>query len=107
MITGEPMPVRKEPGSEVVGATVNGSGLLLVRAARVGGDSVLSQIVKLVESAQMAKAPIQAFADRISGIFAPVVLVSALVTFGGWMGATATGAVPADWIPANQGAFFF
>ena len=107
MITGEPMPVRKEPGSEVVGATVNGSGLLLVRAARVGGDSVLSQIVKLVESAQMAKAPIQAFADRISGIFAPTVLVIAAATFVGWETATATGAVPDDWIPMGQGKFFF
>lgn len=107
MITGEPMPVRKGPGSEAVGATVNGSGLLLVRASRVGGDSVLSQIVKLVESAQMAKAPIQAFADRISGIFAPAVLVASVVTFAGWMGATATGAVPRDWVPPGQGDFFF
>ena len=108
MVTGEPMPVVKQPGSAVVGATVNGAGLLLVRASRLGGDSVLAQIVKLVEGAQMAKAPIQAFADRVSGVFAPGVLLAAVATFAGWFAATAgTRAVPAEWVPPNQGDFFF
>jgi cation transport ATPase len=108
MITGEPMPVRKGPGSEVVGATVNtAGGLLYVRVARVGGDSVLSQIVRLVEDAQMSKAPIQAFADRISGVFAPVVLCLALLTFSVWLTLSATGAIPASWIPNGQSPFLF
>lgn len=107
MLTGEPLPVHKKPGDEVVAATVNTNGLMYVRAARVGGDTVLSQIVKLVEGAQMAKAPIQAFADKISGIFAPVILVVALIVFSIWMGLSATGALPAGYIPPNQSPFIF
>jgi P-type Cu+ transporter len=108
MLTGESMPVRKEPGSEVVGATVNSAGgLLYVRVSRVGGDSVLSQIVRLVEDAQMSKAPIQAFADKISGIFAPVVLALALLTFSVWMIVIETGAMPASSIPHQRSPFLF
>jgi P-type Cu+ transporter len=100
MVTGEPLPVTKKVGDEVVGATVNvGNAFLLIRASRVGGETVLAQIVKLVEGAQMAKAPSQAFADAISAVFAPIVLACAAFTFAGWMIGSATGAVPPEWFP--------
>lgn len=98
MITGEPMPVRKEPGSELVGATTNGSNLLTMRVTRVGAAAILSQIVSLVEQAQMTRAPIQAFADRVSSIFAPVVFGISLFAFFMWLTLVKTGVVPADWI---------
>ncbi|RYG42530.1 heavy metal translocating P-type ATPase, partial [archaeon] len=107
MLTGESMPVSKKEGAEVVGATLNMSGLLYVRVQRVGGQSVLSQIVRLVEDAQMAKAPIQAFADKISGIFAPVVLIVAVLTFVIWMALLSTGYVPDEWVPATQSRGLF
>jgi Cu+-exporting ATPase len=84
MISGEPMPVAKREGDAVVGGTMNGQGALLVVAERVGASTVLAQIVRLVEHAQSTRAPIQALADRISAVFAPVVLVLALATFGVW-----------------------
>lgn len=84
MISGEPVPVAKETGSEVVGGTINKNGSLLFRATRVGGDTVLSQIVKMVEQAQADKPPIQQLADRIAGIFVPIVILVAIVTFGAW-----------------------
>lgn len=84
IITGESLPVSKEEGSEVIGATINGSGLLRVRATKVGKDTALAQIVKLVEDAQVAKAPIQRLADRVSAIFVPVVITIALVAFLTW-----------------------
>ncbi len=85
MLTGESLPVEKEPGDGVVGATVNGTGLLRVRANRVGRDTVLAQIVRLVEQAQGSKAPVQRLADTISGIFVPVVIGIALLSFVGWL----------------------
>ena len=84
IITGESLPVSKEEGSDVIGATVNGSGLLRVRATKVGKDTALAQIVKLVEDAQVAKAPIQRLADRVSAIFVPTVITIALVAFLIW-----------------------
>jgi len=84
MLTGEPMPVAKRPGSEVVGATINRAGALRIRATRVGGDTVLARIIRLVREAQGAKAPIQQLSDRIAAVFVPVVIVIALVTFGVW-----------------------
>jgi Cu+-exporting ATPase len=84
MLTGEPLPVAKHPGSEVVGATINGNGGLRVRATRVGRDTVLSRIVRMVRAAQGAKAPIQRLADRISAVFVPVVLSIAIATFVLW-----------------------
>ncbi|MHC1709650.1 MAG: heavy metal translocating P-type ATPase [Methanomassiliicoccales archaeon] len=84
IITGESLPLSKEEGSEVIGATINGSGLLHVRATKVGKDTALAQIVKLVEDAQVAKAPIQRLADRVSAIFVPVVITIALVAFFAW-----------------------
>ena len=85
MLTGEPIPVDKEPGSEVFGATVNTSGSLLLEATRVGSNTALAQIAKLVEDAQSRKAPIERLADRISGVFVPVVIGIALATFAGWL----------------------
>ncbi len=84
MLTGESRPVEKRPGAEVAGATVNGTGFLRVRATRVGADTALARIVRLVERAQSSKAPIQRLADRVSGIFVPIVLAIALATFAGW-----------------------
>ena len=85
MLTGESLPVEKRPGDEVIGATINGSGSFLFEATKVGQDTALAQIVRLVEDAQGSKAPMQRLADRISGIFVPVVLVIAALTFGIWM----------------------
>ena len=81
MATGESMPVEKNPGDEVIGATVNGDGVLRVRATRVGRDTFLAQVVRMVEEAQATKVPIQALADRITGWFVPVIIVIAAVTF--------------------------
>ena len=84
MITGEAVPVHKEVGTEVIGATINRSGLLYIKATRVGEDAVLARIVRLVENAQADKAPIQRFADRVSAFFVPVVVALSLMTFIGW-----------------------
>ena len=85
MLTGESMPVEKGPGDEVIGATLNGPGSLVFRATRVGRDTVLAQIVRMVEQAQGSKAPIQALADRISAVFVPLVLLLAALTFVVWL----------------------
>ncbi|HEU5271407.1 MAG TPA: heavy metal translocating P-type ATPase, partial [Jatrophihabitans sp.] len=86
-ITGESLPVEISPGDEVTGATVNLSGRLVVRAARVGADTQLAQIARLVSEAQNGKAAAQRLADRVSGVFVPVVLVLALATLLGWLAA--------------------
>jgi Cu+-exporting ATPase len=85
MLTGEPLPVDKDPGSEVIGGTMNGSGSFVLRAQRVGADTVLAQIVTLVAQAQGSKPPIQRVADRVTGWFVPAVLIVAAATFGAWM----------------------
>ena len=87
MLTGESVPVEVQPGSEIAGATVNAGGRLIVRATKVGADTALAQIAKLVEDAQTGKAPVQRLADRVSGIFVPVVITLALATLGFWIGA--------------------
>lgn len=84
MLTGESIPVDKGPGDEVVGATVNKQGSFTFRATRVGEETALAQIIRLVEAAQGSKAPVQRLADKVSGIFVPVVVVVALATFAGW-----------------------
>ncbi|WP_286198823.1 heavy metal translocating P-type ATPase [Mesorhizobium sp. BR1-1-16] len=84
MITGEPAPVSKSAGSPVFGATVNGSGSFSFRAERVGSDTKLAEIVRMVEAAQGAKLPIEALVDRVTGIFVPAVIAVAIVTFLGW-----------------------
>jgi Cu+-exporting ATPase len=84
MVSGESLPVEKAPGMAVTGATINRSGALTVQATRVGEATLLAQIVKMVQEAQADKAPIQRFADRISAVFVPVVLVLAVLTFASW-----------------------
>jgi Cu+-exporting ATPase len=84
MLTGESMPVEKAPGKEVIGATINKQGLFKFEATKVGKETALAQIIKLVEEAQGSKAPIQKLADSVSSIFVPMVLVIALLTFLGW-----------------------
>ena len=84
MISGEPVPVEKAIGDPLTGATINGTGSLLMRAERVGRDTMLAQIVRMVAEAQRSRAPIQALADQVSGWFVPAVVGVALVTFGIW-----------------------
>jgi Cu+-exporting ATPase len=86
MLTGESVPVEVQPGDEVVGATVNAGGRLVVRATKVGADTALAQIAALVTAAQTGKAPVQRLADRISGVFVPVVIGVAVATLGFWLG---------------------
>jgi Cu+-exporting ATPase len=104
MLTGESLPVDKHSGDQVIGATINQTGMLRARATRVGSETMLASIIRLVEQAQGSKAPIQRLADTVAGIFVPAVLVTALLTVVGWtvagevfgftpavaMGATAT-----------------
>ena len=85
LLTGESVPVDAAPGDAVTGATVNTWGSLLVRATRVGSDTTLSQIGRMVAEAQAGKAPVQRLADQISGVFVPIVIVVALLTLGGWL----------------------
>jgi Cu+-exporting ATPase len=112
MATGESMPVTKRPGDEVIGATVNQDGLLHVRASHIGKDTFLAQVVRMVEQAQGTKVPIQAFADRVTSVFVPVVLAVALLTFLAWflfpdvlrpVAKWAAGFLP--WVDPNLNAF--
>lgn len=84
MISGEPIPVEKNPGDKVVGGTVNGTGSLVMKAEKVGAETLLSRIVHMVAEAQRSKAPIQKLADVVSGIFVPIVIVIAIATFVIW-----------------------
>lgn len=88
MVTGESLPVRKHPGEEVIGATINKTGSFKFRASRVGKDTVLAQIVQLVQQAQGSKAPIQRLADQVTGWFVPAVIAIALSTFVIWFNLT-------------------
>ena len=90
LLTGEPVPVEVRPGDNVAGATVNAGGRLVVRATRVGADTALAQIARLVEEAQTGKAEVQRLADRVSGIFVPVVIMIAAATLGFWLTAAST-----------------
>jgi P-type Cu+ transporter len=89
ILTGEAVPVEVAPGSDVAGATVNASGRLVVRATRVGAETALAQIARLVADAQAGKAPVQRLADRVSGVFVPIVIAIAVATLGFWLGADA------------------
>ncbi|MCU1305759.1 MAG: actP [Acidobacteriaceae bacterium] len=84
MLTGEPMPVEKSAGSRVIGATVNGTGSLVIRAERVGSDTVLGHIVRMVSEAQRSRAPIQRLADKVASYFVPAVILIAVITFIAW-----------------------
>ncbi len=85
MVTGESMPVEKEPGAKVIGGTVNQTGALVMRADKVGSDTMLSRIVTMVAEAQRSRAPIQRMADVVSGYFVPAVIAAAVLSFAGWM----------------------
>jgi Cu+-exporting ATPase len=91
LLSGESMPVEKHPGDEVVGATINAGGRLVVRATKVGRDTALAQIARLVTQAQSGKAPVQRLADRISGVFVPVMILASVATLTAWL-ATGAGA---------------
>jgi Cu+-exporting ATPase len=84
MITGEPIPIEKAAGDKVIGATVNGTGGLVVEAQRIGSDTLLSQIVQMVAAAQRSRAPIQKLADVVAGYFVPIVVLASVVTFAVW-----------------------
>jgi Cu+-exporting ATPase len=94
MLSGEPLPVDKRAGDKVVGGTINGEGLLKFKAGAVGRDTVLAQIIRLVQEAQGSKAPIQALADKVAAVFVPVIIALAIVVFFVWWGITA------DFVPA-------
>jgi len=100
MLTGEPVPVGKGAGAVVTGGTVNQAGALLVEATRVGADSVLARIVRMVEDAQAARPPIQAAADRVVAVFVPVVLVLAAIAFAAWMAFGPAPALPSALVAA-------
>ncbi|WP_037537313.1 heavy metal translocating P-type ATPase [Sphingomonas sp. PR090111-T3T-6A] len=85
MISGEPLPVRKEPGAEVTGGTINKTGSFTVRVSRTGADTLLAQIIRMVEQAQGSKLPIQALVDRVTAWFVPAVMAAAFATFAIWM----------------------
>ncbi|MDI1271165.1 MAG: heavy metal translocating P-type ATPase [Polaromonas sp.] len=85
MLTGEPLPVTKQPGDKLTGGSINGDGRVVLQVSAVGSESVLAHIIRLVEDAQAAKAPIQRLVDQVSAVFVPVVLVIALATLLGWL----------------------
>ncbi|GJR10814.1 copper-transporting ATPase HMA4-like protein [Tanacetum coccineum] len=112
MITGEATPVAKKSGDKlclvlllVIGGTVNENGCLLIKATHVGSETALSQIVQIVEAAQLAHAPVQKLADRISKFFVPAVVVAAVVTFSGWFIPGVAGIYPKSWIPKAMDEF--
>ncbi|MBP7677048.1 MAG: heavy metal translocating P-type ATPase, partial [Thermoanaerobaculia bacterium] len=85
LVTGESIPVEKGPGDPLLGATVNGNGAIVLKATRVGKETALAQVVKLVRQAQATKAPVQRLVDRVAAVFVPAVVLVALVSFAGWM----------------------
>ncbi|KAF9593250.1 hypothetical protein IFM89_021006 [Coptis chinensis] len=105
MITGEARPIAKRPGDKVIGGTMNENGCLLVKATHVGSETALSQIVQLVEAAQLARAPVQKLADQISKFFVPTVVVAALMTWLGWFVFGEAGVYPKRWIPKAMDGF--
>lgn len=108
MITGESVPLVKLKDSYVIGSTVNKNGLLFVRVDHVGEDSMLSQIIRLVEDAQSHKAPIQDFADKVSSYFVPAIMLLSLITFVVWilLLETGTDVIPHSWYPAGHSGTF-
>ncbi|CAB4742142.1 unannotated protein [freshwater metagenome] len=90
LVTGESVPVEVAPGSAVTGATINTNGRLIVQATRVGADTALAQMARLVEAAQGGKAPVQRLADRVAGVFVPVVITLAIATLGFWLARTSS-----------------
>ncbi|PIA37703.1 hypothetical protein AQUCO_03000329v1 [Aquilegia coerulea] len=107
MVTGESLPIQKEVNASVIGGTINLHGVLHVQATNVGSNTVLSQIISLVEAAQMSKAPVQKFADFVASIFVPTVVSLALLTFLGWYICGVFGVYPEEWLPDNGNHFVF
>ncbi|MBW3581690.1 MAG: heavy metal translocating P-type ATPase [Euryarchaeota archaeon] len=108
MVTGEPVPVAKTVDDKVVGGTLNGTGGLEIVAERVGGDTLLAEIVRLVQDAQTQKAPVQRFADRVSAVFVPIVVVFAVATFlFWWLWGGALFGVPEPFSSMDEGTFVF
>ncbi|KAK6947765.1 hypothetical protein RJ641_001238 [Dillenia turbinata] len=105
MITGEARPVAKKKGDKVIGGTVNENGVLHIKVTTVGSESALSQIVRLVESAQLAKAPVQKFADHISKFFVPLVIFFSFSTWLAWFLAGKFSTYPKSWIPSSMDSF--
>lgn len=101
MITGESVPVVKQAGDRVIGGTVNQNGVLLVKVTTIGTESLVAQIAKLVQDAQLNKAPIQAYADKVSSIFVPTVIVIALTSFVIWLAVGYT-VLPESWLPTGH-----
>jgi P-type Cu+ transporter len=85
MMTGESIPVEKNKGDKVIGATINQDGIIHIKAEKIGKDTFLSQIIKMVEEAQSSKVPIQEFADKITSIFVPIVLIITAITILAWL----------------------
>ncbi|XP_039114071.1 LOW QUALITY PROTEIN: cation-transporting ATPase HMA5-like [Dioscorea cayenensis subsp. rotundata] len=107
MVTGESEPIPKGVSSLVIGGTMNLHGVLHVQATKVGSNTVLSQIISLVETAQMSKAPIQKFADYVASIFVPAVVLMSLITFLGWFLCGSLGAYPEAWLSDSSNCFVF
>ncbi|XP_015693671.2 cation-transporting ATPase HMA5 [Oryza brachyantha] len=107
MITGESAPIAKEVSSAVIGGTMNLHGVLHIQANKVGSETVLSQIISLVETAQMSKAPIQKFADYVASIFVPIVITLSIITFLVWFLCGWVGAYPNSWISGTSNCFVF
>ncbi|XP_051198349.1 cation-transporting ATPase HMA5 [Lolium perenne] len=107
MITGESAPMPKEISSVVIGGTINLHGILHVQATKVGSGTVLSQIISLVETAQMSKAPIQKFADYVASIFVPIVITLSILTFCVWFLCGSFGAYPHSWFDGTSNCFVF
>ncbi|XP_074310544.1 copper-transporting ATPase HMA4-like [Silene latifolia] len=105
MITGEAEPVAKRLGDKVIGGTVNDNGCIIVKATHVGSETALSQIVQLVEAAQLARAPVQKLADQISRFFVPTVVAVAFVTWLAWFATGVAGLYPKHWIPESMDKF--
>jgi P-type Cu+ transporter len=107
MMTGESKPISKGVQDTIFGGTLNTGGMVHMKAERVGYDTTLSQIVRLVEGAQLSKAPVQAFADRISAVFVPVIVCLSLLTTIVWYVSGVSGLIPESWIPAGHSIFLF
>lgn len=107
MLTGEPVPVHKTLGDPVMGGTVNQNGLIYIKVTRVGSDTALARIVKLVHEAQTNKAPIQSTVDDISKFFVPFVMFCSLLTLFVWLSLYSTSNIPYGWIPPYMSPFVF
>ncbi|KAL8129325.1 hypothetical protein V2J09_018480 [Rumex salicifolius] len=105
MITGESIPVAKRLGDKVIGGTVNENGCILIKATHVGSETALSQIVQLVEAAQLSRAPVQKLADQISRFFVPLVVAASFITWLSWFIAGEAGLYPKHWIPHSMDKF--